>query len=820
MKKNISLALLASACIAVACLGSTHAAGTVAKKAPTGPGSNAAVRRALARPPFRLTDPEGPAFTEAQIVRQWKAGEELIASLRRAVGRGDRYFRVKSGNYRIPGLTGVNFDGLHDLVIDAREATFWIACDPADAVKARYGLTFANCRDVTIRGVVIDADPSAFTQGRVVGISYPGNSIDIEIDEGFPVPPDGYGGQLMLYRANGELIPQEALSHEKSRLVEGRRFRVFPGSDLLAKFRDPGLIRAYGNSFVLREGDYCVLPFRTGYGAVNLENCGGIVLEDVSIYGSPGIGILESGGPGGNVFRRVVITRRPRTRRLFACASGGFQSRGMAKGALITGCEIAHCGDDAANLHGFYGLVVHRYSPDRYAIAAKYCRPFAPGRRLGFQDFFSVDSLGEAAIVRADPVVDPAIRDKKDGVPARMGLPGGYDDPVAVTLDRGLPVDEGAMVDLGGFNSPGLVVKDCFFHDTVGRGLLLNGPAPGTIENNVWRNTRTGPVIQMESWYRLEGPCPHDLTLTGNTIVPATVPWPCGPDQDAAQAAVYVGMIPRGRYLRSSMPIYNIALDGNWIENGPVVLAYARRARIANNAIVEPCRHAAKLGGLPGLEYYGKPVMSAIYVTVCADVQISGNRVTDKDNLCAGGPVEAGFLTSNIWVDGTQLPDAPASLATDFSGIQGRNGWRYGYRTGNTPYVPAEFVEFPLFDGAWRLKPDEQVPFISGILMHPAIKDGRETAVVRRWTCDFTGTLVISGDLRGTGSGDGTVARICLDGDERWRQDVSGPGLVRFSASILGIRTGSILDFVLDPRGDPDSDTTLWNATLTRVPDR
>jgi len=830
MKKHFSLALLACALAATACLSGAHAAETAPKKAPSRPGTNAACRRALARPRFRMTDPVGPVFTEAQKTRQWKAGGELVASLRQAAERGNRYVRVKPGNYRLPGLTGVTLDGLHDLTIDAEDATFWIACDPVDALKARYGLTFANCRNVRLKGAVIDADPLAFTQGTVVEINQPGNFIDMELNEGFPFPPDGYSGPLLLYRADGEFMPSDALFHEKSRLVEGRRFRIFPRGDLGAKFRDPVLLRAYGDSFVPREGDYCVLPFQSGVQpgrpssamvsyAISLENCDGLILEDVSIYCSPGIGILESGGQGGNVFRRVVMTRRPRTRRLFAMNAGGFHSRCAAKGALLDGCEIAHCGDDVANIHGFYGLVIHRYSPDRYAIAARFCRPFGPGRPLKFQDFFSVDSLGEAAIVRSDGISDPAILAKKDGVPARMGVQGGYDDPVAVTLDRGLPVDEGTLVDLGGFDSPGFAVRNCFFHDSPGRGLVLNGPANGVIENNVWRNTHSGPVAHMESGFSMEGPCPHDLVLRGNTIIPAVSPCPRGPEQDPVQGSVYVGLVPRGRYLRSAMPVYNIAIDGNWIENGPVVLAYVTRARVANNAIVEPCHYAARLGGLAGLDYYGKPVMSAIYTTVCTDIEITGNVIADKDGSCTG-MLEAGFLTKNIWVDGKPLPDAPSSLATDYSGVQGRNGWRYGCRTGNGPYVPAEFVEFPLFDGAWRMKAGERVPFISGILMRPAIRDGRETAIVRRWTGDFTGTLVVSGILRGTAGGGGTVARICLDGDERWRQDVNGPGLQRFETRILGLRAGSTLDLVVGPRGNAGSDTTLWNATLTRFPDR
>ena len=64
---------------------------------------------------------------------------------------------------------------------------------------------------------------------------------------------------------------------------------------------------------------------RRGKG-ISMFQCEECVLEDVDEYASPGMGILEYQGKGGNVYRRVRIIPPPGTRRLHACAADGFHN--------------------------------------------------------------------------------------------------------------------------------------------------------------------------------------------------------------------------------------------------------------------------------------------------------------------------------------------------------------------------------------------------------------------------------------------------------------------------------------------------------------
>src|SRR5205814_2346818 len=111
------------------------------------------------------------------------------------------------------------------------------------------------------------------------------------------------------------------------------------------------------------------------------------------------------------------------------------------------------------------------------------------------------------------------------------------------------------------------------------------------------------------------------------------------------------------------------------------------------------------------------------------------------------------------------------------------NGWFYGYwdRTtdSNGVYSSADVTLFDpgSFDGTRWAITGTPPPWtnIYNNTVHPnGPNSGHEQWVVRRWISDFTGVASLSGTIRkvSTGSGDGTVNYIIVDGVYVLRQDL------------------------------------------------
>ncbi|MCP4189550.1 MAG: hypothetical protein GY768_02860 [Planctomycetaceae bacterium] len=178
-----------------------------------------------------------------------------------------------------------------------------------------------------------------------------------------------------------------------------------------------------------------------------------------------------------------------------------------------------------------------------------------------------------------------------------------------------------------------------------------------------------------------------------------------------------------------------------------------------------------------------------------------------------------------------------ASSLSQFSSFQNRDGWRYGYwdAAGDEDglYQDDEFRSFIWsgltsittrnhWDGTkWDLA---TAPKTSQIEMsaeggHPSGENsGGLQYAVRRWNSDVQGSILIHGRLENPiSAGDGTVARVFVDGNEVYARQVNGFGVdYRF---VVPVGDGDRVDFVIDPGAAKDDvgDQTIFTATIEDV---
>ena len=186
--------------------------------------------------------------------------------------------------------------------------------------------------------------------------------------------------------------------------------------------------------------------------------------------------------------------------------------------------------------------------------------------------------------------------------------------------------------------------------------------------------------------------------------------------------------------------------------------------------------------------------------------------------------------------DGVVIADS----ATEFSNSQNRDNWRYGYwnetNDADGVYDPNSgdfrqllwiglntIGQFNHWDGTkWDLKAAPETPHteIRDDGMMPAgSNSGPEVhQAVRRWTSEITGGVLIHGTIDNPDpAGDGSVARILLDGEEVYRAEVNGSS--DDYSVILQVTTDQRIDFMVGsgPQNNDVGDDTIFTATIEDV---
>jgi hypothetical protein len=165
--------------------------------------------------------------------------------------------------------------------------------------------------------------------------------------------------------------------------------------------------------------------------------------------------------------------------------------------------------------------------------------------------------------------------------------------------------------------------------------------------------------------------------------------------------------------------------------------------------------------------------------------------------LC--GPVQSIFEFGS---NATVLADS----AEDFSKVQDRNNWAYGYfkNTGNT-YDAKGFTPLELTESTWGY--DWATPTVPYLKLHasgghPGAADKHPVWAIRRWTAPADADVRITGSAHGAQEGDGVEVKILADGKELFSKHIGGTGTETRSTDYdipVSVKAGTLLDFAITP---------------------
>jgi hypothetical protein len=528
--------------------------------------------------------------------------------------------------------------------ITATGATFWFERSSSNLLTDPKGLILNNCVNLKIEGLIIDFDPPVVIQGKITNLNTSNNTIDIKVDDGFPMP-DNFTGQMILFKSNGVFMPQNALFHKGFETIGARSLRVTATDNkIFAGNTSQGLQKAFGSRANLQAGDYLALPIKRGNGAIYINNCETTTMKNIYIYASPGLGIHELSG-NGNIYDGVKIKRRPGSNRLLACNSDTFHSSSDIKGPTIRNCEFSYNCDDFINIYGLFAVVGEKLAADKYIIGTMRGESPVIGEKLDFYNKDSIELLGSSTIksVQRSSADDQKIIDT-------VKLMGTYVYPsiaaYIVTLNGAVNVSKSALVDTNSHNASSFIVENNYFHDSIGRALLASAAGGGLIQNNRWQRLEGGINIMMESWAYLSGTFANNIIIKSNRFEDI-YGYSSTPTQDApVQGYIYVGMAPSGNYLRNYIVNRKVEIIGNYIENPPstpILVAYTDGVKITNNKVKNPYFLIGNLGRPGGANYYTENPESIVYVTTSKNITVSGNTADDPSGFLKSGEFTSKF---------------------------------------------------------------------------------------------------------------------------------------------------------------------------------
>lgn len=587
-------------------------------------------------------------------------------------------------------------------------------------------LRISDCKDITMRGFVIDCDPASFTQGDIIEVEPDKGSLVMQLDDGYanPVELEERLGRMAWERVGFTLDPV------KRRIKPGPVDSIESITELN---RGKGLlqVRLKAARFDhIRVGDHFVFGLHYGsHGAlIKVERSSGIRLEDHTIHGGRfGMNHSFSDNHGRVHVKGAKIAFRPETNRLVTSIKDGFHVKHNRIGPIIEDCVLEGMMDDAINISVCPYWVKEDLGEKRYLIAEVAFSPRVGDRLMAYTPVPGTVSP-ELKVLAVEPSKAHQSRREKWNV---------------ITLDRPIPdlaLHEGGNLFPGGTDKlrfTGLYNLDACGKDYIVRNnrflpqrrhaLLARAPG-GLFEGNevvgvggeaVYLGNETG------SFY--EGPFPANTIIRNNSF------------RETGRHSIRVGAKGRNVWAR------NITIEHNTFSGWPDSAMHLSRIRggiIRNNRI-----------GPGGAE--GKSPVPMV-IRQSSEIRIEKNSIRDpRPALTAAIDLSNEFDAPSSVISGNQV-----ALAPDFPmlmqiippiSVQPRGQKTRPLKAGDETGALLRAASMKMPDG--RMTPVW--------MLHPVWKGGLRGALLYELQADLTRSSGIRFSTRSaTGRGDGVAMTV------------------------------------------------------------
>ena len=508
-------------------------------------------------------------------------------------------------------------------------------------------MNISGCQRITLRNFALDRDPVPYVQATITKIS--------------DSTPDGITMEFTVHDGYAPLTEQvlaglggcaEFFDHKTRRLGRfDHWFGPAPGKNVVRVDDKHGklLLDSWWKQRA-QVGDYVTLnPCRVpgAGGAMVFWGDDTVRVEGVTIYASGSLGIGARFLTGDNYFRYTIKpgpTPAGATQaRLLATNADGMQYFWCPGAVTFEGCDLGYTGDDCIHISvPVNPRVKEVLSPTRFVMTEQ-------TESYTAKNIQSLSAEGD--IVR--PEEYGTFRPRGD-FPIKSLTYDGMKNPQApaeayftVELQQAPadPVAVGDMVVCRKFEPAHFVIRNCHFHETRARGLLIMAPN-GVIENNTIDRTALAAMNLVHEQRGGGGDWVSDLVVRNNTIrdvcfnaasllVGAAAICMCN------EPAAYPGRTPFYPWVAAHK---NVSITGNTIDGcdtAGILICGLEGGEVRDNVIRHTNLSAGPMLSLfPG--GWKLPVPYAITVMNSHGVRVEGNKVSDLGTHAQGAEGDVG----------------------------------------------------------------------------------------------------------------------------------------------------------------------------------
>ncbi len=423
---------------------------------------------------------------------------------------GDTKIIVPPGRYRVVPRGGHHLL-LHDL--DSVE----IIADGVEMVctETTRAVTISHCRNVTLRGLVIDYDPLPFTQGRIESMSPDKKSHEIALFDGYPAADLARRFKYEIFRADTRTLRSPDYDFSLA-VVDPRHIRVTKSR---SSANDPEQI-----------GDIAVIgaEYAPGGSIPHAVECGasaGVRLENIRVWASNCFGFIEVNCDG-TTYDHCRIDRRPASNdpvsradsRVRSLNADAYHSKHALRGPALIGCVARFMGDDAVNICGDYHMITGCQGAE-LRVLAKHELNVAVGEPV---ELFGYDGVrhGDAVVLRIEP--DGMVNEAEKLFLEKQRLDEHFRTAwnahaYTITLDRAVDLPLGSLLASTRRMGNGFLVQDCDFGSNRSRGILIKASNGRVIDNRIAGCRMESIKVAPEYWW-LESGSSNEVEIRGNTI--------------------------------------------------------------------------------------------------------------------------------------------------------------------------------------------------------------------------------------------------------------------------------------------------------------
>ncbi len=288
-----------------------------------------------------------------------RPGQEIQDKINLAVSSGEGYVRIEPGNYTFQKPLYIRASDLKIFGAGPMSVQLWFT--------PGYGIDVQSSSNLTLEGFSLDTMSPPFSQGKLIFMSLRDKYLNLEIEEGFPLPTlfnqtcsngsEGICGEIKAVFWDPDtrkiLQNQQMTNPMRNSSCNGRLCNVSLIALDSAWTNPPPPGALVTLSPRLWASKY---PIPTFYkGTIGIFNCSECLFQDIDIYSSGDMAIVENLGKGGNRYRRVRVVRRPAPLpyppRLLASNLDAFHSMSCERGPILEDSEFAYLADDFINVH-------------------------------------------------------------------------------------------------------------------------------------------------------------------------------------------------------------------------------------------------------------------------------------------------------------------------------------------------------------------------------------------------------------------------------------------------------------------------------------